>query len=142
MNANQRKILEMLAEKKISVEEAERLLSLVGKESPAESNSSQEPKSPPKYLRVVIKPKENARAEEAETVNIRVPVTLLWAGIKLASVIPSNAYSQMDSALKEKGVEFDLRNISPENLEEIIGALNDLEVDVQNGRQTVHIYAE
>ena len=141
MNANQKRILEMLAEKKITVEEAERLLSLVGNET-AESGESKRPRTAPKYLRVVIKPKENVGAEDLENVNIRVPVALLRAGIKLASVIPPTAYSQMDSALRDRGINFDLRNITPENLEEIIGAMNDLEVDIQNGKQTVHIYAE
>ncbi len=146
MDTNQRRILEMLADKKISVEEAERLLSLTRSESAsgAASTSSEikGTKSPPKYLRVEVRPNPNNPGGPADVVNIRVPVTLLRAGIKLASVIPPKAYDQVDSALKEKGVEFDLRNIKPENLEEIVASLNDLEVDVHNGQQTVHIYSE
>ncbi len=146
MDTNQRRILEMLADKKISVEEAERLLSLTRAESAsgAASTSSEikGTKSLPKYLRVEVRPNPNNPGGPADVVNIRVPVTLLRAGIKLASVIPPKAYDQVDSALKEKGVEFDLRNIKPENLEEIVASLNDLEVDVHNGQQTVHIYSE
>lgn len=139
MNENQKKILEMLSEKKITVEEADRLLSLVGKESPAGTGETRERKGLPKYLRVVVTPKEDSGAE---SVNIRVPVALLRAGMKLAYVIPPLAYNKIDSALKEKGIEFDWRNIKPENVEEILSALNDLEVDVQSGKETVRIYAE
>jgi hypothetical protein len=141
MSNNQRKILEMLADKKIGVDEAERLISLLPREPGAEE--PKENKKPPRYLRVSIKPaNDNVDPAESETVNIRVPITLLRAGIKLASIIPPKAYNQMDESLKEKGVEFDLRNITPENIEEIILALNDLEVDIQDRKQTVHIFAE
>jgi hypothetical protein len=141
MGNNQRKILEMLSEKKIGVDEAERLISLLSPETTREE--AKESKKPPKYLRVSIKPVGDSVAPgESETVNIRIPITLLRAGIKLASIIPPRAYNQMDESLKEKGIEFDLRNITPENIEELILALNDLEVDIQDGKQSVHVYAE
>ncbi len=140
MNNNQRRILEMLAEKKISVSEAERLMSLVQPE--AESTAgARETKSKVRYLHIIVKPNP-AYAGDQENVNIRIPMALLRAGIKLTSVIPPSTYNQMDSALKEKGIYFDLRNLNPENLEEILAAINDLEIDVQNGRQHVHFYAE
>jgi hypothetical protein len=140
MNSNQRKILEMLAEKKISVDEAERLISLVQSEIGVPS-ATKEGKSNLKYLRITVKPNPGYAGEQ-ENVNIRVPMALLRAGIKLTSVIPPGAYDQMDSALKEKGIYFDWRNLNPENLEQILAALNDLEIDVQNGKQNVHFYAE
>jgi hypothetical protein len=142
MDTNKRKILEMVAEKKITIDEAERLLSLVGKEPSAGSSQVKESKIPPKYLRVVIQPTAQAATAEAERVNIRVPVTLLRAGMRLASVIPPSAYNQIDSAFKEKGVEFDLRNLKAEDFDALLAALNDLEVNIENSKQTVHIYTE
>jgi hypothetical protein len=141
MGNNQRKILEMLSEKKISVDEAERLMALLPPESGREEEKGA--KKPPKYLRVLIKPlSDSAEPGESETVNIRVPISLLRAGIKLASIIPPKAYNQMDETLKEKGIEFDLRSITPQNIDELIMGLNDLEVDIQDRKQTVHVYAE
>ncbi len=145
MDNNQRKVLEMLAEKKISVDEAARLLSVLKPEGEAETSGSVPAATMvkvPKYLRVEVRPNPNSPGGPADVVNIRVPMALLRAGIKLASVLPPKTYEQVDAALKEKGVLFDLRNIKPENLEEIASSLNDLEVDVHNGQQTVHIYAE
>ena len=145
MDNNQRRILEMLAEKKISVDEAERLISLIGAKG---ETDGPEPvrvganKTLPKYLRIEVRPNPDNTTGPQDNVNIRVPLSLLRAGIKLASVMPPSAYTQVNSALKEKGVDFDLRNIKPEDLEEILAALNDLEVDVHNGQQKVHIHAE
>jgi hypothetical protein len=138
---NRRKILEMLAEKKISVDEAERLIALI--QSDSSPGENKERKIPPRYLRVLIKPTTSGtKPGECENVNIRVPMALLRAGIKLASIIPPSAYNQMDSALKEKGIEFDLRSIKPENIDELIAAFDDLEVNIQSDKQDVRIYAE
>ena len=139
---NRRKILEMLSENKITIDEAERLMALTQPETESEEAKS-EPRKMPKYLRVSIKPSaENPNPHSSENVNIRVPMALMRAGIKLASIIPPGAYNQMDSALKEKGIDIDLRNIKPENIEEIIQALDDLEVNIESDKQTVRIYAE
>jgi hypothetical protein len=141
MSDNQRKILEMLADEKISVDEAERLMSLTQGE-PASSGAKGN-KNAPRYLRVLIKPTTDSNeCGECETVNVRVPMSLLRAGIKLTSLIPPSAYSEVNSALKQKGLNFDLRDIKPENLEEIIGALGELEVTIQDGKQDVRVYAE
>jgi hypothetical protein len=137
---NRRKILEMLAEKKIDTEEADRLLSLIEGENMGEETKGAKS---PKYLRVVIKPTDiGIAAGESENVNVRVPMALLRAGIKLTSIIPPSAYNEMDASLKEKGIELDLRNIKPENIEELIAALGDLEVNIDSNKQTVRVYAE
>ena len=140
MNENQRKILEMLAEKKISVEEAERLISLLQADTgPGEPGKS---KGNPRYLRIEVRPKGDDRESTRDNVNIRVPICLIRAGMKLASFIPPSARNHVDSALKDKGIEFDLRSIKPENVEELIGALGELEVNVENGKENVRIFAE
>jgi len=143
MTDNQKKILEMLADKKISVDEAQRLLSLVEPETDKDTGTSelsQGKKSSPKYLRVVVHPGEGS--EKAERVNVRVPMSLIHAGIKLTYLIPPPAVNHMNEALKEKGVDFDLRNIKPEDLEQLVDALSDLEVDVESGKEKVRVYVE
>jgi hypothetical protein len=152
---NKRKILEMLAANKISAEEAERLLLLVDNET----KSAEPLKSPKnlKYLHVKVEtiPNPNYRTadngnsddeDSDDNVNIRVPIALIRAGMKLTSIIPPAVYSQIDSSLKEKGIEFDLRNIKPENIEELITALEDLEVNVESKNKrkntVVRVYAE
>jgi predicted TIM-barrel fold metal-dependent hydrolase len=57
-------------------------------------------------------------------------------------LIPPEAYNEVDEKLKNRGIQFDLRNMKPENVEELIQALNDLEVDIQGGREKVRVYTE
>ena len=143
MSENQKRVLEMLAQNKISVDEAERLLSAVEQPTGAESGTfgtSTSLKEKPKYIRVQVRPNnEENPAPDAEHVNIRVPLALLYAGVKLTSLIPSNAVNE---ALKQKGIDFDIQKLKNEDMEALISALCDLEVDVRNGKEKVRIYVE
>ena len=131
----------MLAAGKISVAEAERLLSLTQPDNLGGDNN--EVKKIPKYLRVLITPlTDNPPPGHSENVNIRVPMALLRAGIKLASIIPPSAYDDVDSALKGKGLQMDLRDIKPENIEELIAALSDMEINIEDENNRVRVYAE
>jgi hypothetical protein len=150
MNENRRQILNMLAANKITAEEAERLLSaLESKGGTAEgaaasspsgfapangsgSGSKAEPlKSHAKYLRVLVEAQPGANGGKGPvSVNIRVPMQLLRAGVRLASLIPAQAHQHLDEALSQHGVPLTLSQIKPENLEELIDHLDDLTVDV------------
>jgi len=150
MNENRRQILNMLAANKITAEEAERLLAALesngsaGPESFPNGSSSgfaagngsrtEVPKSHAKYLRVLVEAEEgidqSQGAKGPTTVNIRVPMQLLRAGVRLASLIPVQAHQHLDDALSRHGVPLTLSQIKPENLEELIDHLGDLTIDV------------
>ena len=144
MSENRTRILEMLAEKKITVDEAERLLAVAGNDEKEETsytpiNTTNH--KVPKFLRVVVEPGPGQGGEDVDKVNVRVPMNLIRAGMKLTSLIPPQASDKMTEAMREKGVDFDLRNMKPEDLEDLINALSDLEVDV-DGKTKVHVFAE
>ncbi len=144
MSENQKKILQMLAEGKISVDEAQRLLSLTGadRDTRNESNNTA-PKSSPRYLHVVVEPKPGAAPEHRHgRVNVRVPFGLIRAGMKLATLIPPGAADKVNDAMKEKGMSFDMRHLKIEDIEELISALHDSEVNVDTDDETVRVYAE
>ena len=136
MNEHRRQILEMLSAGKISADEAERLITAM--ESPSSSFSASENESGtasrprPKYLRVLVDTDEGSSgAYDGPTkVNVRVPMQLLRAGVRLAGLIPQQALHRANQAMQEKGVPIDLSQIKPENLEELVEQLNDLSVDV------------
>lgn len=146
MSENQKKILEMLANKKISVDEAYRLLSALkaeggAGESKAEAATTAKPK--PKYLRVCVTPgRGHEHDEDADVVNVRVPMSLIRSGMKFTSLLPPEARDKVTGALNEKGIDFDMRNMKPEDLEEIIAALDDLEVNVVNDKEVVRVFVE
>jgi hypothetical protein len=147
MAENQKRILEMLADGKITVNEAERLMALTepGEDIRDESpTAARGPKKSPKYMRVVVQPDPEGGADShVGKVNVRIPMNLIRAGIKLTALIPPHAADKVNTALKEHGVDFDLRNIKPEDIEDLIVALGDFEVDVEgNKREKVRIYTE
>ncbi len=146
MAENRRQVLNMLAEGTITTDEAERLLTLIDQPSgvePAMGDSSVGRKSAPKYLRVEVRPDDGSGPESGgERVNIRVPMSLIRAGVKLATVLPSNASQMVNDALEQQGLGVDVRNLKPEDLEQLVDALGDLEIDIHDDNQTVRVYAE
>lgn len=142
MSEERRKILEMLSEGKISVEEAEKLLAAVSKTDseniPGATRTGTG--SSPRYLRVLVEP--GSESKNGERVNIRVPIKLIRAGLKFASFIPKHAQTKVNKVLDERGIDVDFANMKPEDLDEIILQLNDLSVDVDDGREKVHIFCE
>lgn len=142
MNDNRRQILEMLAEGKITTDEAERLLRALEPDPAAGSSefpgsasagaNGATPKPHAKYLRVLVEADEAMTGMKGQTtVNVRVPMQLLRAGVRLASLIPVQAHDQLDQALNRHGIPLTLSQIKPENLEELIDHLEDLTVDVE-----------
>ena len=146
MTQNRRQILDMLAEGKITVDEAERLLALV--EAPAGggpgSTEAGEPrKSPPRYLRVVVEPGPDGSEEEnRERVNVRIPMAMIRAGVKLAALIPTHAMDRVNEKLQQRGMGVDLSSLKAEGLEQMLEAMAELEIDVQDGKQQVRVYLE
>lgn len=152
MNENRRQILEMLAAGKITADEAERLIAALEPGSAtvtgefAGTNNGATVKTRAKYLRVLVEANESMTGMKGQTtVNVRVPMQLLRAGVRLASLIPAQAHDQLDQALSKHGVPITLSQIKPENLEELIDHLEDLQVDVDgtDGNTTkVRVFCE
>jgi hypothetical protein len=154
MSDYRREILEMLAAGKITAAEAERLIVAfepnvasgnTGNGSAGASAASAKPR--PKYLRVQVEADESMTGLKggATTVNVRVPMQLLRAGVRLAGLIPAQAHDQLDEALSKHGIPITLSQIKPENLEELIDHLEDLTVDVdgKDGNATkVRVFCE
>jgi hypothetical protein len=139
MSEERKKILEMLAQGKIGVDEAERLLSALS-DSPDESGSEEKADKPKiKYFRVMVEPGPGSTTKDR--VNVRVPIKLIRAGMKFASLLPKDVQGKVDDALKESGVSLDFSQINEENMEEIIESLRDLTVDVE-GKERVRVFCE
>ncbi|MBM4032588.1 MAG: hypothetical protein FJ291_12490 [Planctomycetes bacterium] len=143
MGDERRRILSMVAEGKVSVADAERLLDALAGRTAAEgasgSEAGQRP-GPAKFLRVLVE--DNAKADSPTRVNIRVPLQLLRAGLKLSSLLPQEASDKLAGALHGRGIDLDLRGAKPQDIEEMIQALSDLTVDVTDDKTKVRIFCE
>ncbi len=139
MNEEQLKVLAMIAEGKISAEEGGKLLDALEKKS--ERPLAPAPVKPEKgninYLYVDINPKAGAKNEK---VHVKVPLALVRAGVNIASMLPVDVRDKMNSAMGEKGMKFDMSNLKPENIEALIQALEEMEVNIDSDEQTVRVY--
>ncbi len=136
MNEERKRILEMLSEGKISVEEAEKLLSALSKDT---ESVSEDTGKTHRYLRVMVEPGPESNTQDK--VNIRIPLKLIRAGLKLASFIPKDAQVKVNEALHEKGINADFTKIKPEDLDDLLTQLNNLTVNVE-GKETVKVFCE
>ena len=143
MNEDRRHILGMLAEGKITADEAERLITALGDSRTPAPYAAEAPSARPnrpKYLRVLVD--ANDPGEGPTKVNIRVPMQLLRAGVKPGNLIPAHARDKVNAAMEKEGIAFDINQLKPENLEALIDQLNDLTVDVDNERAKVRVFCE
>lgn len=138
MSEDRRRILEMLSTGKITAAEAEQLLDALEMKSQEDGTSEVNPGDKPtlKYLKVEIDG-SNGRHER---VNIRVPLKMLRAGVRLATLIPGPAREKVNAAFHRKGIN--LSELKPENLNEIIECLGDLNMDIDTQGEKVRIFCE
>jgi hypothetical protein len=128
----------MLADRKITAEEAEKLLDKLGapgadpgasEAQAADESASRAAKQ--RYLRIVV----DSRGRDP--VNIRVPLAFMRTGVRLMAVLPA----QVNEKLAERGI--DLSALAGMKGQELIDALQDLDLDVEarDGKK-VRIYCE
>lgn len=143
MTEERRRILNMMAEGKINATEAEALLDALGntRGSPllAASTQPQTTGTGPKYLRVLVEGQVEGKPNK---VNVRVPLELIRAGMRLAVLLPQVAYEPVNRALKENGVDVDISKLRPEDFEGLVAHLQELQVDVDDGNDKVRVFCE
>ncbi len=153
MSEDRMRILTMLAEGKISAQEAEVLLDALAGRAGAGADAAAgatgaaslgsaikgDPtplvEALPKYLYVKVS------ATNGDNVDVKVPLALVRSGLKLTSLIPPTAMDQINDSMSEHGITIDFNNMKPEDIEELIGALREMEVNVDsNNGDKVRVY--
>src|SRR5262245_21895544 len=108
MSDDTRRILDLLAQGKISVDDAHRLIAAVTASDTATANASaashssgmntDAPPKPPRYLRIAVhKGATDQRGEK--DVNIRVPIAIVRGGMRLGAIIPGFGGERMQARL-------------------------------------------
>lgn len=149
MSQEKEQILEMLADGKISLDDAKALLKAIEKKE-AETSTTvtggtfKRATKTPEFLCVRVQ-SDAEDSDDSDQVDIRVPIKLLKAGIKLGALMPEKAKQSVDEALSKSGVDFKLSALNEDNLNEVIEALQNLTINVQGGKgkkDRVNIYCE
>ncbi|SYZ74626.1 conserved hypothetical protein [Candidatus Zixiibacteriota bacterium] len=160
MYEERRRILEMVASGKITSDEAEELLNALDadrdrdddyeKDDDSESDSfgpgrdhDPQPGQNPRFLKILVIPGHGAHGNHgSEIVKIKIPLALMRAGMKMSSLIPEQAREKIETAFREKGINFNFANMKPEQFDEIMAGLKEFQIKVIDGDEVVRISCE
>lgn len=131
MSAETKKILEMMAEGKISADDAEKLLDKLNSSASGEPAREKAPDAAaapnkPRFMRIVVE------RPGKDQVNIRMPLAFTRTGARLMAVLPVNVIEKLD----ELGVDV-------ATLGAMTSSMEDMHIDVDKGNgKRVKIFCE
>jgi hypothetical protein len=160
MSEESRRVLDLLAQDKITVDEADRLLAAIGSASTSsaaagaasgEKEAATSTAPSPKYLRMTITRTRNWPSDEGEharrawmwpgfvggrdrEVTIRVPVALVRNGMRLGAMIPGLTGAHLQARLRERGVEVDLSKIDADTIDRLVREFGEINIDIVSAR--------
>jgi len=142
MSDDTRRVLELLAQGKVTVEEADQLLRALNEPPRAEAAPKADGGEPasPRYFRIhVHKPGRDGRADK--DVNIRVPVAVLRGGLRLSTMIPG-LHERMNARFRERGIDVDLSKLDSTSIESVLKDIGEVNIDVNGTGEKVRITCE
>src|SRR5262245_39917329 len=170
MSEESRRVLDLLAQGKITVDEADRLLAAIGPAptDPASAGAAAAGKGSataeapsPKYLRITVtKPRKWSEDDEKQArrtwmgpgekagpnreVTIRVPIGLVRNGMRLGAMIPGLTGGDLHARLRERGVDIDLSKIDADTIDQLVSQFGEMNIDVsgRGGSAQVRITCE
>ncbi len=141
------RILELVSEKKIDVSEGMQLLNALKEAAQKPIVLDAEPltivkRTKPKWLRIVIQDGKEKK------VNIKIPLMLLKAGVKLKSFLPDTLKEKSkvkagNSDKVDSTFEFLLDDLDPKNLDAFIESLRDAAIEIEGDEgESIRIFCE
>jgi hypothetical protein len=137
-----RRILEMLAQGKITVDEADQLLRAIGDtpaDAPPKTSADTAGPSAPRWLRVTVD-KAATAARPAKQVSIRVPMALLRGGVRLGAMFPGLRDDPVARHLRENGIDF--AKLDGSEIDRVLANLGETVIDVDDGKAQVRVTCE
>jgi hypothetical protein len=143
MSDDTRRILDLVAQGKITVDEAQQLLGAIaaasggaGASAPGEPGAAN-----PKWMRIAIH-KTGREGKRDKDVNIRVPIAIVRSGMRLGALIPGLAGEQVQARMREKGLDVDFTKLDAATIDSVLKALGETNIEIDDGRSQVRITAE
>ena len=147
-----RRILEMLAQGKITVDDADRLIQAVSADRPADTATADAAaggRQRARWFRINIHKPAQDQSHRAKDVNIRVPIAVAKGGMRLGAIIATFAGEKAAQRMKERGLDLDLSAINGDlsrmngaEFEAFMKSLDDMNIEIDDGRSRVRITAE
>jgi len=136
MNEEKMKILNMVADGTLNPDDAALLLDKLNEKAITKKGIG----TLPEYLYVQV----DSDDDSGEKVNIKIPIKLLRSGINLITMLPDSVQGEVSNAMKKEGINFNLEDINPDNLDEFLTALQDLEINVdsKSDHKKIKVYCE
>jgi hypothetical protein len=143
MSDDTRRVLDLLAQGKVTVEEADRLLRAITGDQPPRQEAGAPPADRPKLRWVRIAVHKAAKdGHRDKDVNIRVPIAIVRSGMRLGALIPGMAGEQVSARLRERGLDIDFSKLDAAAIEEVLKELGDTNIEIDSGRAQVRITCE
>jgi hypothetical protein len=140
-----RRVLDLLAQGKITVDEADQLLKAVATAAAPEPAGDA---GAPRWIRINVRKPANEN-RKAKDVNIRVPVAVMKGGIRLGAIIASFAGEKAAQRMRDRGMDLDLAKISGDlskmngpEFDQFLKTLDDVNIEVDDGKAQVRITCE
>ena len=143
MNDDVRRVLELLAQGKVTVEEAEQLLRAIKEQTATGGGTPKtdaEATAKRRFIRIQVH-KRGTSGQKDKDVSIRVPIAVVRGGLRLGTMIPGFNAS-MNAHLRERGVDIDLSKIDPAMIESVLAEMGELNIDVGHSGEQVRITYE
>jgi len=141
MSDETKRVLEMVAAGKITVEQGEQLLGALGAGQSAPPPSLAEAESSaPRFLK--MEASSTGKDGKDEGFRIRVPLALLRAGIKMRALIPENKRAKISEKLREKGIEGDIFEMPDDQIDTLIRNFTELEMEASDGEGSFRVFLE
>jgi hypothetical protein len=152
-----RRILDMLSQGKITVDDADRLIQAVTAERPADTpagdtaaaDTAADGKRAMRWFRINIHKPAKDEAHRAKDVNIRVPVAVVKGGMRLGAIIATFAGKNAAHKMKKDGVDIDLSTINGDlsrmngpEFDTFLKSLDETDIEIDDGKARVRITCE
>jgi hypothetical protein len=148
MSDESRRILDLLAQGRITADEADQLLKALGTRpaEPTESAESEPAQASteartPRYFRISVT-KNAAAGRPEKRVDIRVPIALVRGGMRFGGLVPGFVSEKVHRKLREKEIDIDLSKLDEKRIDEVLQSLDDVVIDINEGDEHVKIVRE
>ena len=146
-----RRILDMLSQGKITVDEADRLIKALSADRPAETAAADPATDGQRvrWFRINIHKPAKDPTHRPKDVNIRVPIAVVKGGMRLGAIIATFAGENAAQRMKERGLDLDLSTINGDlsrmngaEFDTFLKSLDDMHIEIDDGKSQVRITSE